>query len=569
MKNRNLKIFTTILSVLACLHSRLALAVLRRALAAGAVIAALALSSTASGFSPWGFGPHQTVDLFNEPNNFYSFDGSEITWKFSDDFLAAFPNAQLQNQVRLAFGEWSIASSSLARRDSPRYHWVRSNGAREVYDLRSVVTHEIGHTLGSQHPDAAWFNDDVHKNYRYDDEGDLIAAPPLGGEIMNEGFQPGTLPDTKPPKGIATGDYWRTLSKDELLFLDYVYDRHITFTEVSGNTPAQITVTVFGLGGPPGGDTLGVGGPDTSELRDPNDPTQGRRINTASVAVDASPSFPLGIDPATGSWHAQNQTGKGIVRLHIRAEGTSNPQPLLVLLGNDPFNFTDYAPSNAVGVFDFENRGHIFSHSPGNFVPNGGFFDVALQLDVWDWYVTAANAITTDDEIIPVGLITILPFYQLGFSGFGQSAPAPGESKNAILVEEGRQPTRARGLKLVNSDVPTTVNAIAFADVEDAKIQARKANLKTWNKLVRKGRVHTLRLEPVTLGAGEEFYLLLEGDVRSLPPDVLRRGNYLVFDFPGLLDRKLLAWARSSDGKFLVQSLGLINDDPITSKPHQ
>jgi hypothetical protein len=124
----------------------------------------------------------------------------------------------------------------------------------------------------------------------------------------------------------------------------------------------------------------------------------------------------------------------------------------------------------------------------------------------------------------------------------------------------------ARGLKLVNGDKATSVNAIALADVEGRQIDARDVHLKTWKRLVRSGRVQDLRFAPLTLGAGEEFYLLFEGDVAALPPDVLTRGNYLVLNLPGLLDRKLLAWAQSFDGSFQVQSLGLINDDPIASK---
>lgn len=537
--------------------SRSATYVLGRALACAVAVSALALPPVASGFSLMG-----SADLLTEPENFYSFDESEIAWKFSDNFLAAFPDAQLQNQVRLAFKEWSIASKNLMRRDSPRYHWVRNNGAREVYDLRSTATHEIGHVLGSQHPDASWFNNNLQRNYRYDD-GDLIAAPPLGGEIMNEGFQPGALPNAKPDTGIAPGEYWRTLSKDELLFLDYTYNRKLTFKEVSGNTPAQIIVTAYNLNGQSGSTALGQGGVDNSVRRDPDDPTQGRRITDASFTINANPNYPHGIDPAAGSWNVTNQTGKSIERLSIRTEGTSNREPLLVVLSNDPNNFTDYAPSNASGVFDFENVGHHFSHSPGGAVPDGDVFGIGLQQDVWDWFVTAATADPTDGDLIPLSLITFVPFYQMGLAPPVPTLDAPPLTR---IQQQGKPPVLARGIKLVNSDKPTTLNAIALADVEGLGIDAGDLLLETWKRLMREGRVHELRLAPFKLGAREEFYLLFEGDVGALPPDVLTRGNYLVLDFPGLLDREIFVWAKSFDGDFLVRSLGLINDEPIASR---
>jgi hypothetical protein len=509
-----------------------------------------------------------TADLLSQPENFFSFDGDEITWKFSDNFLAAFPDAQLQNQVRLAFGEWASASasaSSAERRASPRYHWVRNNGPRQVYDLRSVVTHEIGHAIGSQHPDAAWFNNNLNRNFRYDAGGDLIAAPPLGGELMNEGFQPGALPDAKPTPGLSRGSYWRTASKDELAFLDYAYGRKLTFTEVAGAAPALIIVTAYNLDGASDSTALGQAGPDSSQPRDPSDASKGRRITAASFTINANPTggcggCSIGIDPSTGSWDVTNATGKEIDRLSIRGQGTSNRQPLLVLLSNDPHNFTDYAPASTVELFNLENRGHIFSNPVGGAIPVGAAFGIAMQQDVWDWTASSAAARATDGEIIPLSVISFVPFYEfvhvtLPVAG----SPLPG----AILAQRPSPSVVARGLKLVNSDTPTRVDGIGFADVEGLGIDAPDVLRRTWEELVRLGRTQELSFTPFALGAGEAFYLVFEGDLDSLPREVRERGNYLLLDFPGLLDREIFAWARSNDGRFAVQSFGLVNDEPI------
>lgn len=231
----------------------------------------------------------------------------------------------------------------------------------------------------------------------------------------------------------------------------------------------------------------------------------------------------------------------------------------------NPDNFTDYEPSNAFGIFDFENVGHHFLHEPGNFVPAGGTFEIGLQQDVWDWFVTAATAHTTGGDFVPISLVMFLPFYELGLA---PSAPSGGDAPSSILLEEGPPPVRARGLKLVNSDTPTTLHAIAFADVEKGGMHARQVHAKTWERLVRQGRVQNVPIPPFTLRPGDEFLVLFEGDVSALPADVLARGNYTVVRAPGLLDRKIFAAARSSDGNFLVQSFGLINDDPITGRRH-
>jgi hypothetical protein len=214
-------------------------------------------------------------------------------------------------------------------------------------------------------------------------------------------------PLAQPPRAVPTTEPAPSPPVPRAAPQELERDRHLARA-----APVDIIVTAYNLDGQSNSTALGQGGVDDSERRDPDDATQGRRILAASLTVNANPRFAHGIDPATGSWDVLNQTGQGIDRLSIRTEGTSNRQPLLVVLSNDPDNFTDYEPSNAFGVFDFENVGHIFSHSPGNSVPAGGTFGIGLQQDVWDWFVTAATAHTTGGDLVPLSLVTFLPFYQ-------------------------------------------------------------------------------------------------------------------------------------------------------------
>ena len=202
----------------------------------GCAVANEARAVALSSFS----GAGEPTDLINNPLDFYAFDGDVITWKMDSTFRSFFPSNALRDQVRLAFDEWSTASSDPLRRNpNTLYSWVRTDTSRPVWDLRSVVTHELGHALGSQHTDASWFNANRQKNFQPDGSGGWIAAPPIGGEIMNEGNGPG-LPGSKPTAGMGPGGVWRILSKDEIAMLDHVYDRHLTFQEVGQNDPAQI-----------------------------------------------------------------------------------------------------------------------------------------------------------------------------------------------------------------------------------------------------------------------------------------------------------------------------------------
>src|SRR5262249_6829882 len=151
----------------------------------------------------------------------------------------------------------------------------------------------------------------------------------------------------------------------------------------------MITLKISNLFGQPGsGSSLGAGGPDSTDGRDPNDALGGRWIRTASAFFNGAK--PMGIEPLSLAWEFTNHTGKTVDALSIRTEGTSNRNPLDAS-STGGHRFTHYEPSNASLLYQFENVGHHFTDPAGGGVPDGSTVQVGLQQDVWDWYSTSAT----------------------------------------------------------------------------------------------------------------------------------------------------------------------------------
>lgn len=377
---------------------------------------------------------------------------------------------------------------------------------------------------------------------------------------MNEGNASGFLPASKPDKGLRGGEYWRTLSKDELTMLDYCYGRHLDFQEVGADEEAMITVTIHNLFGGPS-DNLGIGGPDTSTQRDPNDLLQGREMLTASVSANANPNKPMGIQPLSLAWEYTNQTGELVEAMSIRTEGTNNRNPLDTM-SSGGHRFTDYAPSSAVGVFDFENIGHIFSDPAAGPIPNGSTVTVGLTQDVWDWYSTSANVRTTDDEIFPANLVGILPWGVGGYDFAGESNDPDG-----LSTSPGGFTLAAAGLRIVNSDQPTVLSELALANVEGRQLRLDDLTRETMQRLSGEGLLSAIPLPPITLAPGAEFYVILDGDIDDLPSQLVAQGNYLLVNDPRwhgtLQSDEYFAYARAIGSGNDVAAFALLNEDPI------
>ena len=472
----------------------------------------------------------KATDILQDPDNYYTYGPGDvtITWKMEDGFLVQFPHPLQHDQVRLSFREWATASTSQARRDAPHYSWHRNNGTRKVTDLRTAMMHEIGHAIGSQHPAASWFNNDFNHNFEADNDG-YIAAPPIGGELMNEGWDEDSLPDSKPSPGLAPGDYIRLVSKDELAFLDYVYGGEITFQEVFGNTPADLLVQAFENAHSNG--NVGPGGVLQSVFFDEDEnKLLGKRITLGFAKVrqtTGSPDSPIPIsfESSPASWELTNDTGDGVIALQIRTRGSDNPNPLNH--SSSGVNaFGSFATAFPGGT-DFEDLNHLWFKPAGGVVPSGSVVDVGLNQDAWDWTVVNAVVQTSAGNVLPACLVRVFEWFKMRAAAPQQSRAAGGEAglrfgtPGVIL---------AQGFQIVATDARTRVMDVIIADARNVRIAPSDIGSATVRELDAQGLVQRLPLPDLSPIRGQRKIVVVFKRRHTEPPP--ERRTLIVIDRP-------------------------------------
>ena len=401
-------------------------------------------------------GLNSLVDMANEPNNYYTFDKEVITWKMDSEFRQAF-NETLRDQVRFAFREWNRGSR---RAGTAKYSWNRFVLGQTVTDLRSVVMHEIGHALGSQHPDAGWANGTPQymRNFQPGSDGGWVPAAPPGGEIMNE--------TNLGSSGILAGEYWRILSQDEL---DFIKHNHgpIEFQEVGVSEDADIELSMHNIGGSPG-TNLGSSGPDqdTAVLRDPSDPSKGKRIIRSTVSLNAVPVNPMGIASSATNWEVGNTSGKALRAINVVTRGTDSPKPINVT-SDGPNRFTSYEQLEVSLNPNLEDRIHSYSNPLSGSVPNFGSVAMGLRLDVPDWSVIRALAESTSGDFFDIPLTGFVPWFQLGAFQPQEVPPSGGSfGINSLNADIGQFEVRALGFQVqAPENTGATLTQLSIASV--------------------------------------------------------------------------------------------------------
>lgn len=538
---------------------------------AAATFYVVGLPAPAQGFSLWVLG-EGAADLINEPANFVSFEEEIITWKMDNDFRALFNTPLLQHQVRLAVDEWETAFNSPTRRNSTRYGYTRRAGPQGFFDLRSVLVHELGHAVGLQHQDASYFNLDAAtgqpylKNYRLNDDGEPYAAPPSGGEVMNEGWDEDSLPGAKPPKGLPSGAYWQTVSKDELEGLDYAYGRPVTFQEVGADEEALITLTLF-AGGGADGETLGNSGPDGSRSRELGNPAAGRWINRSTISISDNAVLPIGVLPRAAAWSYRNTTGEAVEAMSIATLGTSNPDPL-DSYSSGPRRFTTIEPSNTTSPNDAERRVHRFLDPVAGEIPGGNRVELGLTLDVWDWTVDSANVRTTSGAILPAALITFVDWAEGDMNYAPSTLHGPGVG--LLTGQQGGFVASHRGFRIVNGETPTELVELGFASVAGLDLGLDDLTPETLDQLAAAGSLTMLAIEPKDLGRATDLIVVLSGLLDELPPELQASGDFLYLNDARWADAyakgEILVFGKTINADHEVTAFSLLNTPVIAAQ---
>ncbi|VAX30536.1 Alkaline phosphatase [hydrothermal vent metagenome] len=480
-------------------------------------------STTVSGFALMDKqGDGNLADLVARPSQFMRVDQQNVTWKMDNTFLAAWPDNYARYLARETMNDLEKEAFSVLQ-GSPWHSYRRSNGGTLVTDLRTVLLHEIGHTIGLQHSDAAAYNSsDFNPLGIYDlnwgwfnpmTVGLLLRVQTSGNELMNEGHS--DTPGVKGPKGIAPGEYNRVLGWDESLALIYAYNPSFpNLIEVGANSNAVITLNAYSN---PGNGNLGQGGPDTSERIDPNDVSEGWDIVTTSLELNAG--YDIAYNTRKRLFSFVNLQAEPLKEIRLLIRGTSTDEP--VSSGSSgPYAFQkgerdDHDP-------DFELASYIFSEPKNGGVPNGGQVDFELELDVHDWILVSVSGVNDggtfdipfmelDPQTPPVGGLELSKSIPAGV--LPEQKGFPGELKYSLASRELEKEKLKGGLVLLtaNSKQLTTVTEIEMFELDqDRVVNGEKLSENEMDRLAGLGKVRLLKVDRRFSKDETKTYLLSE-----------------------------------------------------------
>jgi hypothetical protein len=497
-----------------------------------------AMPSEALGFATFtGVDPSGFADRATNPNDFPSWDQVALTYRFDATFDANWPNALVKDQVRLAFSQWDTANATA---DGAVYSYGRANGWKAFGDIRSIVTHELGHVIGMHHPDQAHT---AGHNWQQSGGG-VVAVADQNNELMRSWINP--------------GDYNHVLSHDELDAFNYMYGHDLNFTEVASGT-ANIVISAYNPGDP---NNWAEGGGNI-QYRTPGNHAAGMRFVDGFVHLNTGSSQPLGLRTLGLNWDFQNAGGKPCRSFDVETTGTNNPNPIFHYDNNGAYQFGAFTTA-ATDADHKDNLRHRWSGPAGGDIPATELIHVGLEQDVWDWSVVSASVNHPDGTSSAAPLLSFHEWSNTIVTGTPASAPP---DSSGTMDMKGEIRIAARGFMIKASGEAGMVSQLGLACVDGLGLGLEDLNRDTLGMLSKRQMLEQIADFQRWMDPGEEFVVVLEGGPEDLPPELLQSEDFMLLDRPQYLDQELFLFAQSVGKDVTIGTYGLLGTGVISPEP--